>query len=68
MQKRSANVPARNPPRYKSSHGPRRNQKEKDRPHNRRDSPDRVRVQREGALPDSSAVFILYFDARWHVH
>lgn len=63
MQKRSANVPARNPPRYESRHGPGRNQKEKDRPHNRRDSPDRVRTQRDGALAGSSAIFMLYFDA-----
>jgi hypothetical protein len=64
MQKRSANVPARNPPRYKSSHGPGRNHEEKDRSHNRRDSPGRVRTQRDGALAGSSAIFTLYLDAR----
>ena len=64
MQQRSAHAPARNPPRHKSSHGPRRNQKEKDRPHNRRHSPDRVRTQRDGALPDSSTFRTLYFEAR----
>jgi hypothetical protein len=60
MQKRRPNAPARNPPRHKSSHGPRRNQKEKDRPQNRRDSPDRIRTQRDEALPESSTFRTLY--------
>jgi hypothetical protein len=60
MQKRSADSPARNPPRHKPSYSPGRNQKEKGRPHNRRDSPDRVRTQCDGALPDSSTFRTLY--------
>ena len=63
MQQRRTHAPARNPPRHKSSHSPGRNQKEKDRPHNRRDSPNRLRTQRGGALSGSPTTLTPYFEA-----
>src|SRR5580658_2680567 len=60
MQKRRTNPPARYPPWHESSHSARGDQKKQDRPHNRRDSPNRVRTQRDGALPHSSTFRTLY--------
>src|SRR5580692_2896033 len=60
MQKRRTNLPARDPPWHDSGHRTGSDHKKKDRPHNRGDSPNRVRTQRDGALPQSPTFRTLY--------